>query len=336
MHVYRVGRAMSGLTASLAPRHAVAMKRLLGALFLILSAPVAAQAPRPRTMLFVGNSFTQGALSAVRRYRAERVADLNGEAQGGVPALFATFAEEAGLSYAVSMEAQGGQSLGFHYDQRRRLIDRAWDVVVLQEYSTLDRDRPGDATAYARDAARLARMFARANPAVDVELMATWTRADLTYRPGSPWSGRPVAGMASDLGAAARAVRAGSPDIDGVIPVGEAWTRAIAERVADANPYNGLTFGQVDLWAHDQYHASVHGYYLEALVVFGKVTGVDPRTLGERERAAEDLGIAPAVAVALQRVAFAQLAAEPGQRASRSSIAVKAERPASAGASVAK
>ena len=312
------------------------MKFVLALLLAPLSAAASAQAPRPRTILFIGNSFTQGAHSAVRRYRPDTVTDLTRSGQGGVPALFKTFAEQARLAYTVSHETQGGRTLGFHYDQRRALFDRAWDVVVLQEYSTLDEARPGDATAYRRDAVRLAQMFTRTNPAVDVQLMATWTRADLTYKPGSPWSGKPVGAMAGDIAAAARTIDAASPEIDGVIPVGEAWSRAWAQRLADPNPYDGVAFGQIDLWSHDQYHASVHGAYLEALVVFGKVTGVDPRTLGERERAADDLGIAPAVAAALQRVAAEQLAADRDQRASRSSVAVKAERPASAGTSVAK
>ena len=41
-----------------------------------------------RTILFVGNSFTFDANSPVRRYHPERVADLNDEGTGGVPALF--------------------------------------------------------------------------------------------------------------------------------------------------------------------------------------------------------------------------------------------------------
>ncbi|MCE3519676.1 hypothetical protein LXJ58_33530, partial [Escherichia coli] len=65
-----------------------------------------------------------------------------------------------------------------------------------------------------------------------------------------------------------------------------------------------------NLWSYDQYHASIAGYYLEALMVFGQVTGVDPRTLGAGERAADELGLSPDLAVSLQRVAAAQLAAE--------------------------
>ena len=102
---------------------------------------------------------------------------------------------------------------------------------------------------------------------------------------------------------------AASRAIKSVIPVGEAWIRAIDEGIADANPYDGITPGQIDLWAADHYHASSAGYYLEALMVFGDVAGRDPRSLGEGECAAFELGIRPATAKALQRVAFEQLAA---------------------------
>ncbi len=302
-------------------RYGVAMRRLPSLAALALSvtlwstSPAVAQNPRPpaphvRTILFVGNSFTQGALSAVRRYRINSVVDLTGDMQGGVPALFRLFAEEAGLNYAVSLETQGGQPLGFHWTQRRQLIDRAWDVVVLQEYSALDPTKPGDPSDLNTYAPLLAAMFAKANPRVDVQLMATWSRADLVYRPGSPWSGKPVAAMAAELRRAADAARLLHPAIRGVVPVGEAWNRAIAAGIADPNPYDGIAFGKIDLWAWDHYHASAHGYYLEALVVFGRVTGVDPAILGPGERAAEDLGIAPATAVALQRVARDELAAQ--------------------------
>jgi hypothetical protein len=47
------------------------------------------------------------------------------------------------------------------------------------------------------------------------------------------------------------------------------------------------------------------------------VTGVDPMTLGEKERAADDLGISKQQAVALQRIASEQLAAERAVSGSR-------------------
>lgn len=292
------------------------MRRVILAALLAAALPtVAAAAQRPpataaapRTILFIGNSFTQGAHSAVRNWHAESVTDLTGAGYGGVPALFKAFTEQAGLRYAVSLETQGGQSLAFHYEQRRHLIDRPWDVVVLQEYSTLDRERPGDATRYIRASGQLASLFRARNHAVRVELMATWSRADQTYLPGGHWHGRPIAAMADDLRAAADRARRTNRAVAGVIPVGQAWNRAFAAAVADPDPYDGITFGQANLWSYDQYHASTAGYYLEALVVFGAITGVDPRSLGRGERAADELGLSPDLAVSLQAVAHAELA----------------------------
>ncbi|MFN3434074.1 MAG: DUF4886 domain-containing protein [Sphingomonas sp.] len=291
------------------------MRRLILAMLLAAAGASGAQAQRPpatlaapRTILFVGNSFTQGAHSAVRNWHADRVTDLTGAGYGGVPALFKAFTEQAGLRYAVSLETQGGQSLAFHYEQRRHLIDRPWDVVVLQEFSTLDRERPGDPTRYIRAAGQLAALFRARNHAVRVELMATWSRADQTYQPGGHWYGRPIAAMADDLRLAADRARRTNRAVSGVIPVGQAWNRAFAAGVADPDPYDGTAFGQANLWSYDQYHASTAGYYLEALVVFGAITGVDPRSLGRGERAADELGLSPELAVALQGVAHAELA----------------------------
>jgi len=259
-----------------------------------------------RKILFVGNSFTHGAHSAVRNWRANSVNDLNGAGYGGVPALFKAFTEQAGLAYDVSLETQGGKTLGFHYE-RRQLLDRRWDVVVLQELSTLDKDRPGDATNYRRDVSRLTSMFRARNPKARVHLMATWTRADQTFKQDGHWFGKPVARMALDLRAAAEGARIATPGISGVLPVGEAWNRAFIQGVADPNPYDGVAFGQVNLWSYDHYHASVAGSYLEALVVFGALTGIDPTTLGAKERAADELGIGSAATVALQKVASDEL-----------------------------
>ena len=96
--------------------------------------------------------------------------------------------------------------------------------------------------------------------------------------------------------------------IAGVIEVGSAWNRAIDTGFADPNPYDGIEPGKVDLWAYDNYHASSFGYYIEALMVFGSVTGKDPLSLGPRETAALELGISPAQAVAMQQIAHDELA----------------------------
>ena len=272
-------------------------------------APAAQPKAAPKTILFIGNSFTQGAHSAARNWRAGSVTDLNQAGYGGVPALFELFTQQAGLDYRVSLETQGGKTLGFHYDERRALFDRRWDVVVLQELSTLSRKKPGDPTHYLRDVARLTALFKARNPAVEIRLVSTWTRADQTYKPGGHWYGKPVTAMAEDLRAAADRARAANSGVAGVLPVGQAWNRAMTTGVADPNPYDGIAYGQLDLWAYDHYHASVAGTYLSALVTFGAVTGVDPTRLGPREKGADELGLSDAQATALQRVARDTLAA---------------------------
>lgn len=284
----------------------------------LCASPAGAQAPgsraAPRTILFIGNSFTQGAHSAVRNWRASTVTDLNRAGYGGVPALFKAFTDQAGLNYVVSLETQGGKSLGFHYDERRRLFDQPWDVVVLQEYSTLNREKPGDPATTARDTKRLSDLLQRRNAKVQINLMATWSRADLVYKAGSRWSGSNIAGMAGDLQTASETVCRDVAAVQKVLPVGAAWTRAFQTGVADPNPYDGLSFGKLGLWAYDHYHGSVPGYYLEALVVFGAITGVDPTTLGKEERAADELGLSDQQAVALQKVASDELASRRGGR----------------------
>ena len=92
-----------------------------------------------------------------------------------------------------------------------------------------------------------------------------------------------------------------------VIPVGDAFNRAIKVGFADANPYDGLDANTIDLWTFDNYHASTYGYYLEALMIFGRVTGRDPRSLGERECAGMELGLSTEQVKQLQQIAFDEL-----------------------------
>ncbi|MEA3082041.1 MAG: hypothetical protein QOD54_1709 [Sphingomonadales bacterium] len=270
----------------------------------LLAAAVSVADPPPRSILFIGNSFTFGAMSDAMTYRKDSVTDLNGDGMGGVPALFKRFSDEAGLHYQVSLETAAGQTLTWHLANRRAAIDRPWDAVVLQEYSTLDPDKPGNVERTISAARELTKLLQNRNPRVDISLVATWTRPDLTFPPGTPWSGQPVERMALDLLMADNRARKAVPGIARVIPVGPAFNCAIARRIADANPYDGVTKGQIDLWASDHYHASTAGYYLEALTIFGSVTRTDPRRLGRNEKAARDLGIKQALVARLQDVAY--------------------------------
>jgi hypothetical protein len=277
---------------------------------LLLALTVAAAQSRP-SVLFIGNSFTFAAGSPVQFYRADTVTDLNHEGIGGVPALFKSFTQQAGLDYDVSLETRGGAGLDFHLKEKREAIaGRGWDAVVMHGYSTLDADKPGDPAKLIATSEQMAELLRGKNPKVDIYLMATWSRADQTYPKTGAWTGQPIEAMARDVRAAYD--KAASTAKAKVIPVGEAWTRAMQTGVADPNPYDGIEMGKVDLWTNDHYHGSAYGYYLEALMVFGTLTGRDPRSLGDIECSAYELGFTRAQAKALQQVAFDQLTATPG------------------------
>jgi hypothetical protein len=106
----------------------------------------------------------------------------------------------------------------------------------------------------------------------------------------------PIAAMASDLHNAyvneAASFNAANPTLShvGVALAGDAWVTAINEGVAQFNPFlANQPAGQIDLWDSDPllacctvpigYHPSQYGDFLDALVLFGQITGINPETL---------------------------------------------------------
>jgi hypothetical protein len=280
------------------------------------------------SILFIGNSFLFAYGSPVRYYRPDSVTDLNGEGQGGVPALFKSFTTQAGLSYEVYLETQPGVGIDWHLEHKLDVIgQRPWDSAVMHGFSTLDPKKPGDPTVLIASVQQMAGALRAKNPKVEIRVMATWPRADQTYQPQGAWYGKPIEAMAHDLRDGYNRAAAGTPGIS-VIPVGDAWIRAMHTGVADANPYDGIDAGKVNLWTYDSYHASTYGYYLEALMVFGSITGKDPRLLGEFECSGFELGLSAPQVGALQQVAFDQLAAEGTLSAALAKPPVKSTSPA--------
>lgn len=172
----------------------------------------------------------------------------------------------------------------------------------------------------------------------DVYLYQTWARPNLVNAPFTtvtdPVTGAisftstpatsfypSLAAMTADLHNAYFGLAAANPNFAGVAPVGDAFLRAVQAGVATGNMYapNALTDGLIDLWWDDGTHASKWGSYLSALTLFGKITGVDPASLGANEIAAFDLGISQADARTLQRIASLELGfapvSEPGSMA---------------------
>lgn len=123
-----------------------------------------------------------------------------------------------------------------------------------------------------------------------------------------------LADMTNDMNAAFTTLAAtkrttGDALYAGVLPVGNAFQRAITQGVAKGSGFYKAdgTFsdapGLTNLWFSDLTHASVYGYYLSALVSFATITGLDPTMFKGVDRAAAGLKIEPSVAAALQTVA---------------------------------
>ncbi|WP_198937901.1 PEP-CTERM sorting domain-containing protein [Pelomonas sp. KK5] len=177
-----------------------------------------------------------------------------------------------------------------------------------------------------------------ANPNADantkVYLTDTWARPDMAFAhknitndPSTP-DGAPILDgtgtnatlyytnlqdMTTDLHNTIYAAAAANPKFAGVVPAGDAFQLAVNSGLAAATGFydsNGVwqtPSGGIDLWWKDRLHASKYGSYLDALVQFGTITGKDPLSLGAGEQAALDLGIDSATALALEKVASAQL-----------------------------
>ena len=203
---------------------------------LLAAAALAAQ--QPRTILFVGNSFTFGANSDAMTYRTGSVTDLNGDGMGGVPALFKRFAQEMDLRYDVSLETAAGQTLKWHLENKRAVIDRRWDAVVLQQYSTLSPDEPGDVTdtiPAARDMAAndwLCRVLADI-----VDLQVERPENLETTALGVAFLAGLGTGVWSDLHALSRTWKArsqfrSSMDASERAPLVEGWRRAVRQAMA--------------------------------------------------------------------------------------------------------
>jgi len=178
----------------------------------------------------------------------------------------------------------------------------------------------------------------RASAATRVFLEESWARPDMVeaHKVTTPdltsADGRPIvdasganatlyydslAAMTADLHASFYAKAASNPGFAGVVPVGDAFQRAVDQGLAQGSGfYNASgtfaeTAGALNLWWLDRTHASKYGSYLSALTLFGSITGHDPLSLGAGEQAAIDLGIDANTARALQRVASLQLGFAP-------------------------
>ena len=260
---------------------------------------------------------------------------------GGIPGIFAELAAEAGLPYNVHIEAISATPLITNYKAAQNVIDQSlWDTVVLQEASfqpipvALSKNSKSDPAVFCNAVGTIEQGVHTAAPNANVYLYQTWAPADTAYEdsdatPFSPSDYLKSLGELTDAyHDAYLSASMQDGNIAGIAPVGDAWSRAWREGVANPDPYGGTATG-VSLSFDYQpgsepstidtptdagfHHPSIYGAYLSGLVLFQKISGADVRAFGGNEQAAAALGIAPSVAVQLQKVAWESVAQQSSQ-----------------------
>ena len=199
-------------------------------------------------------------------------------AQGGLDNHFTRLAAAATPLIPVTTDraVEGGAYLKLLWELGPpvKAIDTGrFDTVVLQD------DIPETNPDYFREYARKFVNEVRAHNGRPVLLMA-WAYDRLSWI-----SMDEIARLHRDLGK--------ELNVD-VAPVGLAWQRAKAERPG------------LDMYGPDREHPSIHGMYLEALVVFATVYGIDPTGFKYAPP-----GVSTEEAAFLQRVAWASVRNSP-------------------------
>lgn len=196
-----------------------------------------------------------------------------------VPATFARLAASGGHPVETTMIAPGGAFLADHAakpDVAAAIAGTRWFAVVLQEQSQVP------ASASARDAQMLpasSSLVAEIRAAGGVPyLLETWA-----HRDGWPEQGLDRAAMQAAIDASYAQVADRTASF--VVPVGDAWQRALAEDPS------------LVLWQDDGSHPTPAGTYLAACVLYGVVWHATPVGLPDTG------GLAAAVAAELQRAA---------------------------------
>lgn len=254
-----------------------------------------------QSVLFVGNSFT----FVPRDVGVGSATELNADKPGGVPALFQALAVAGGKNPTVTMETVGGKTLQFHYETKRELIDKSWDIVVLQDYSTGpllgQNGETKSLDSFRAHVPKLKDLFVAKNPAVKIWLYETWARPDLVMKGRFATIDEMQAGLRSAYSTAAK-----ENALQGWVPVGDTFLAAVKQGLAD-NPATPAVEGPLHIWGTDNYHQSAIGAYLSALLFYGRIYDADPRALPADNTAAAHLKLSADAAAKLHALAWEQL-----------------------------
>ena len=254
-----------------------------------------------QSVLFVGNSFTHGP----RGVGVGIAVELNKEPAGGVPALFQALAAAGGKNPSVTMETADGATLQIHYETKRELIDKPWDIVVLQDQSSGPlHDADGSTVSldsFRNHVTKLKALFVAKNPEVKLWLYETWALPELVIEGSFATMEEMQAGLRSAYSTAAK-----ENALQGWVPVGTTFVAATKQGLAD-NPATPVVEGPLHIWGWDNWHQNVIGAYLSALLFYGRIYDADPRDIPADNAAAAHIKLSAEDAQKLHILAFEQL-----------------------------
>jgi hypothetical protein len=263
---------------------------------------------------------------------------------GGIPGIFAELAHEASLPYDVHIEVISATTLAQNYSVAQDVIAQSlWNSVVLQEASfenltdSLSYNSASNLSAFCSAVSTIEQGVHTAAPNASVYLYETFAPADTAYLDATKnqtvaFSPTTYLSALDTLTTAYHdvyvAAAAQDGHVAGIAPVGDAWSLARSQGIANPDPYGGSATGPsltFDYQAGSQptttknvtdagyHHPSIYGAYLSGLVLFEKITGTDVRTFGASEQAAAALGVPPSVAVQLEQIAYQSVSAQNNQ-----------------------
>ncbi len=143
---------------------------------------------------------------------------------------------------------------------------------------------------------------------------STTTGQNTIYYTSNTSTGANLRDMTTDMHSIFYGITASNKKIAGVVPVGDAFQKAVDTGVVKADNFYKAdgTYdesGLPNLWWLDRTHESVNGAYLAGLMMYGTITGFDPQNFGAGDKTFGELGISTANALMLQKVAHDTLVA---------------------------
>lgn len=216
------------------------------------------------TILFVGNSFTQGA------------GDAWVVGMGGIPKLVEAIAASKNQTAITKIVASGGKDWAWHLANPvtdEALKSKSWNWVVLQDLSTKP-THLAKTNTFLADGEAFAARIAQTSPQAKIVLYETWAYdgknplfTGTSNKKGFANPDEMIGEISRNYEALLADLRAKDPQREvALAPVGQAFARCVKEH-PEISLYN----------AKDMKHPSQNGSYLAALVIYATVFHDDPK-----------------------------------------------------------